>query len=1120
MRFGVLGAVAVWDGEGKPVRVPEVKVRALLADLLVHEAQPVSADRLIDDLWGEEPPGRPANALQAKVSQLRRALGRDRVVHQAPGYRLRVDPASGDEVDTELFRALVGRARRAGDPVVRAGLFGEALGLWRGPAYADFADEDFVRAAARRLAEERLAAEEERAEARVEAGEFAVVAGDLAELVALHPLRERLRAVQMRALYLAGRQGEALASYGEVRGWLAEELGVDPGAELVALYEGILRQDPGLAPGPPSGPPPGAPPQTRVLNRRTGLNLPDPGPDSAGTAMEPGFAERDLTCQPPPGASPQAPVLNRRTGLNLPDPGSESAGMIVPEPGWESASAAALTPLIGRDRAIAELEQLLLKQRLVTLTGPGGVGKTRLALALAGRPSRTAFPDGVHLVEFAGERGDVADLAQLVARTLGLRDDAAAGSGPVASPERALGDALRERRALLVLDNCEHVVEAAAALAAHLLRAAPGVRILATGQEPLGIAGETVFLVEPLPVDDAVRLFTERASAAAPGFSLGGGNDLAVGEIVRRLDGIPLALELAATRVRALGAKELAARLRDRFRVLTSGQRGAPARQQTLRAVIDWSWELLSAPERIVLRRLAVHRDGCTLYAAEEVCAGDGVERHAVLDLVGRLVERSLVVMAEGPDGPRYRLLESVAAYATERLDEMEDLDGVRARHLSHYLRHAENLGSQLHGQQQESALAGLDAEAANLRAALDEAVRRASPDEAVRLTTALSWWWLLRGRLNEARRALSATLAVAPAGSAPHVLHAAFVLMSGDRPETQEVRTDDVRATWLHAYALFSAGDLDAAEDVNARTLALFTATGDPWGTAAALGLRAQLALARDALATVEDDGLRSAALFRELGDRWGELQTVYPLAFLAEVKGDYAEADRRQHEGLRIARALGLQREISARLSGLGRLALLAHDWDRARALHEESYRRAIEQGHIYDQVHSLMGLALGARRSGSLDEARKHLLHIRAIYASTPVGDHLLDTELGFIAELRGDAQQSAALHRTALAAARSIGEPRAVAHSLEGLAGAASLAGDAAHAAQLLGAADAARRSVHAPLPPAERGDVDRITGRAEVALGTDAFGAAFRRGAELDPEQAVRSALRRSQTPPA
>ncbi|GAA1357806.1 BTAD domain-containing putative transcriptional regulator [Streptomyces beijiangensis] len=1045
MRFGVLGTVTVWDGDGEPVRVPEVKVRALLADLLVHEGRPVSADRLIDDLWGDAPPGRPANALQAKVSQLRRALGRDRVVHQAPGYRLRVDAAAGDELDAELFRALVERARRESDPAARAALFGEALGLWRGPAFADFADEDFVRGAVRRLVEERLAAVEERASARLEVGEFAAVAGELAEVVALHPLRERLRGVQIRALYLAGRQSEALASYGEVRGRLADELGVDPGAELVALYEGILRQDPGLD-------------VQRAVRQQT---TPRAQKDAAG------------------------------------------AGSLV----VDAQLAAPLTSLVGRDRVLDSVGQLIGGSRLVTLTGPGGVGKTRVAVAVAGRQRGEEFPDGVRIVEFAGQHGDVTDLAQVVSDALGIRDDTAPGT-----PGRsALADALRERRTLLVLDNCEHVVEQAAALAALLLRTAPGLRILATSQEPLGLAGEAVFLIEPLPVDDAVRLFTERAAASAPGFSLGGGNDLAVAEIVRRLDGIPLALELAATRVRALGVKELAARLGDRFRILTSGQRGAPARQQTLRAMIDWSWELLGAPERIVLRRLAVHRDGCSLRAAEEVCAGDGVERDEVLGLVSRLVERSLVVMTEGPEGPRYRLLESVAAYATDRLEEMEDLDGVRERHLRHYLQLAEQASPQLHCPAQELWMQRLDIEAANLRAALEETVRRSAADEAVRLATALPWWWLLRGRLNEGRRALSATLALAPPGSAPHVLHHAFVLLTGGNPADAEVRTEDGRATWLHAYALFNANELVAGEQLNTRALTLFTATDDRWGAAAALGLRASLALARGSLGTVEDYGLRSTALFRELGDRWGELQTVNPLASLAEIKGDYAAAEQRQQEGLRIARELGLQREIAARLSGLGRLALLAQDWERARELHEEARQLAVEQGYASDILHSLMGLALGARRSGDLDAADAHLRHIRDDHVSTLMGEHLLHTEFGFTAELRGDAGRSAAHHLTALATARSLGDPRALAHSFEGLAGAASLTGDAGRAARLLGAADEARRSVDAPLPPAERGDVDRISARAETALGRPAFDEAFLHGADLGPEAASRLA---------
>ncbi|MEU1218357.1 AfsR/SARP family transcriptional regulator [Streptomyces microflavus] len=1268
MRFGVLGPLVVWDGEGREVRVPEAKVRALLADLLAHDGGPVTADRLIHDLWGDAPPGKPAGALQAKISQLRRVVGRDRVVRQPAGYRLRLD-GGGDEVDAVRFRALVTEARPVRDPRTRAALLTEALELWRGPAYADFADGLFVRGPAQRLAEQRLSVLEEQAEARLEAGDHALLAGELAGLVALHPLRERLRAAQMRALYAAGRQSEALASYEDLRTRLVGELGVDPSPELAALHGAVLRQEPGLsagawAYGAPAGGTEGS--ANLVSARDTASAVWDTAPGAQGTAP----AVRDsapVAHGTAPAVRDSAPVVQGSapvardsapatptTGAPPTAPPSSPSHSNLPVP---------LTPLVGRRQALADLSQLLTRARLVTLTGPGGVGKTRLAVAAATAERDGArageLADGTWLVEFSGIRaGTPADLAQVVAATLGIRDDAphslpGTGTGTPSLPHR-LAAALRDRRTLLVLDNCEHVVDAAAELTELLLRTAPGLRVLATGQEPLGLAGEAMFLVEPLEPADAVRMFMERAAAAAPGFPRDPDapdepERRAVAEICRRLDGIPLALELAATRVRALGVRELAERLNDRFRVLTFGQRGAPARQQTLRAVIDWSWELLSAPERIVLRRLAAHSDGCDLAAAEAVCAGDGVARDEVLDLVTRLVDRSLVVVVGGPSGPRYRLLESVAAYATERLHEMEDLTAVRDRHLRHYRALAEHAEPRLRGAGQRDRLARLDAEAGNLRSALDEAVRRAGagePEEAVRLATALAWWWLLRGRLTEARRSLGAVLAAtvgapgcgasapasgcgvsapasgcgvsapasgsgapapggasgcgasvpasgsgvpvpggasgsgvsapasgcgvsapvpgsgapAPGGasgcgaSAPAsgsaaptpaatptapspgcselaLLHAAFALLTGDhtaaamttdgpaRKATADAIPDPVRrarALWLCAYGLFSAGDAAGSGELNARALALFTTAEDRWGTAAALGLRATLALVRGDLAGLGRDGLRSALIFRELGDRWGELQTVSPLAALAEIKGAYEDAERRQHEGLRMARELGLEAEVSARLSGLGRLALLARDWDRARDLHEQARRIAAEQGYKYGEIHSGMGLALGARRSGDLDRAEAHLLHIRDGYAevSSQAGDHLLLAELGFVAELRGDARGAASHHLAGLEIARALAEPRALALSLEGLAGAAALPGHATAAtgaAVLLGAAAAARRRAGAPLPPAERADVDRITVAARAALGADAFSEAYASGARLDPEEALHQA---------
>ncbi|MFI0502429.1 BTAD domain-containing putative transcriptional regulator [Streptomyces albogriseolus] len=382
MRFGVLGPLVVWDGEGREVTVPETKVRALLADLLAHDGAPVSADRLIDDLWGDAPPGRPSDALRAKVSQLRRVIGVERVVRQPPGYRLRL--SDGDAVDAERFGSLVAEAQAAADPRTRGALLTEALELWRGPAYADVADAPFARGPALRLAEQRLSVLEARAEARLETGGHALLAGELADLVAQHPLRERLRALQMRALYAAGRQSEALAAYEDLRGRLAEELGVDPGPELAALHEAVLRQE---------------------------VHKPDA---TSGTLH---------------------PVL----------PGTARASSGLPVP---------LTPLVGRDDALTRVSRLLVEARLVTLTGPGGVGKTRLAVAAAAVAERDGT-GSVRLVEFSGiHAGTAADLAQVVAAALGVRDDTPAplpgtGAATPSLPHR-LAAALRDRRALLV----------------------------------------------------------------------------------------------------------------------------------------------------------------------------------------------------------------------------------------------------------------------------------------------------------------------------------------------------------------------------------------------------------------------------------------------------------------------------------------------------------------------------------------------------------------------------------------------------------------------------------------------------------------------------------------------
>ncbi|WP_433327773.1 BTAD domain-containing putative transcriptional regulator [Spirillospora sp. CA-294931] len=758
MRFGVLGPLEVGTDDGRPVVVPELKVRVFLAALLVRAGRRVSYDRLIDDLWPSDAPGKPVNALRVKASQLRRVLreaepdGPEIIMSSASGYVLDVER---DAVDARRFEAEVARAAEVDDPRGRAAILAGALALWRGPAFAGFEDEEFVRPAVARLEESRLAALEDLARARLALGEHAALVGELGDLVQEHPLRERFRGALMLALYRSGRQNEALSCYRELRERLREELGLDPGPELAALHQAILEHDAALD----------APPRTVTTPRAT-----------------------------------------------------------VPAP---------MTALVGRDDDVAALRAALDSSRLVTLAGPGGVGKTRLAVeALRERPAGTVV--FAELAPLAPETSAPEDVAELVAAALALpggwRDE------PAGAADR-LPAVLDDGKTLLVLDGCEHVIEPVAKLADLLLKSAPGLRILATSQEPLAISGETVRTVPPLPRDAAVRLFTERAAASAPGFALDETNADAVAEICARLDGLPLALELAAARVRALGVHGLAEGLDDRFRVLNGGRRGGPTRHRTLRAVIDWSWEPLSEQERALLRRMAVHTGGCTLGAIQEVCTGDGVDAADLVDLLARLVDRSLVVPAEpgGPWGARYRLLESVATYCLERLAEAGERDRVQALHDLYYTRVAECAEAFRYGPARRRWLVLLDAESVNLRAALESTLRRRDAAMALRLTGAMAWYWIQLGRLDEARRSLELALV-----EASEDLHRDGLARAGGDPE--------LAARALEGLA--SARLLGGRDRHAARLLGAAAATGRPGTGAVRLVAAVRASLGEDEFA------------------------------------------------------------------------------------------------------------------------------------------------------------------------------------------------------------------------------------------------------------------------------
>jgi len=610
-----------------------------------------------------------------------------------------------------------------------------------------------------------------------------------------------------------------------------------------------------------------------------------------------------------------------------------------------------LTSFVGREREVADLEERLAGEaRLLTLIGPGGCGKTRLALSAASRLA-AGFEDGLWWVDLA-PLSDPDLVAQAVAQALGVRE------APGRSPTEAVLEHLEGRKTLLVLDNCEHLVEACAALADALLRSCPKVCILATSREALGVGGESAWLVPSLalpepgqlpPIEkltryEAISLFAERANSVASTFELTEANAPAVARVCQMLDGMPLAIELAAARVRVLSVEQISSRLEDSFALLTGGSRTALPRQRTLRAAIDWSYELLSEEERALLGRLSVFAGGFALEAAEEVCGGEGIEEYEVLDLLAHLVDKSLVSVAEQDGDARYRLLETVRQYGWEKLEESGGEPDIRRRHACFFLELAERVEPLINGKDRELWLGRLEVDHDNLRAALAWSREEAEGETALRLSGALSWFWYHREYWSEWRRWLDGALAIRESAGGPRRTAARAKALSGG------------------GFLAWMQGDQATARSQLEESVALWREVGDKQGLAQALRFLSGSFESQGDYAAARPLAEESVELFREGADTFGLGITLSRLGITALAQGDHAAARAALEEGVAICREIEDDWALALALRNLGIGALREGDLKEAVARLAESLTVLQETGNpLYMQNLELLAAAI---------------------------------------------------------------------------------------------------------------------------------------------------------------
>jgi predicted ATPase/DNA-binding SARP family transcriptional activator/Tfp pilus assembly protein PilF len=989
LRVCTLGGLAVWRN-GQPLPATSWrrrKVTTLFACLLSAPGYRLSREALCDVLWPETPPDAATRNLHATIHLLRQVLepvrGGTRIV-QLAGEMVVLEPGSGTPQEWEWLDAAA-FARAAGHALAAQDSVRcrDALALYGGDYLPDEPYLDWVVTRRDELRNQYMVLLLHLAALADAAGDYAEAELCYNAVLARDSCHEDAATALMGLLVAQGRRAEALRVYQALAAALENELGLAPSAEVEALRGRVqaLETRPAAA---------GRPPQP-------------PCPDRLG---------------------------------NLPAP---------------------LTSFVGREWELPEIAGLLSRppaeggRRLMTLVGVGGCGKTRLALAVA-ESVHAAFPDGVWLVELAAVT-TAGQVHGTVMRALGGREE------PGGTRATTLSALLRSRRLLLVLDNCEHLAEACADLAAILLRDCPDLHILATSRSPLDLLGEQVWRVPPLgtppaePLPDlptllryeAVRLLVERVQDGRRDFVLTQSNAGAIVRICRHLDGLPLAIELAAARLATLPVDVVAARLDDCFALLIGGNRTALPRQRTLRATMDWSYALLSARERLLFQRLSVFSGGCTLEATEATCADAEVPAAALPDLLARLVGQSLVQLDERLDQPRYRLLEILRQYAHTHLVESGVATAVQERHGNWFLAQAERMRAGLVTPDRDQWLRRIEDDLDNVRAALAWSVTRTDDGvTTLRFVDALLPFWLLHGHLSEGRRWGEGALARAEAAQRAKVLNALGALAN-------------------------EQGE------------------------------------GRQAMAYYEE----SLTLYREVGEMRGIASVLTNLGTVAKYQGDLALARERYEESSRLLRALDDKATLSIVLNNLGALWIDLGQARQARGLLEESLALKRSLGNPLGIAAVLANLAEIARQLGELDQAVA--LYDQQLDLARAQGDKLAIAlalyNLGLIAGVQGQYARAATLFGESLVREHELGNRRHVASCLEGIAAMAGVLGEPATGGRLFGAAAALREEIGTPVLPADRPAYDRDVDLVRAQLG-DTAGTMWAAGRAMSLDQAI------------